>query len=330
MATAALMASESDHSPNANFFIVGAPKCGTTAWYEYLRSHPDIFFPELKEPCFFALDFPQIRHIASEADYSRLFAGSGAKVIGEASADYLFSQSAAEGIRNYNEHAKILILLRDQEEYLPSLHNQHLWGFWEEIEDFETAWKLSGRRPPDTIPASCTVPRMLDYAALGRFNEQVGRFLDAFPPQQVLVIRFREWVDNPRDAYLKILAFLGLEDDGRRDFPRINEAASHGSRRLARLLLSPTGPVRKLGNMAKRMTGRSPEKLFLAMERMVKLLSRRGYKYEISPELRAEIRRYYADDNRLLDERLRRVAGEADARPPASSRLTRQTAEQPR
>src|SRR5829696_5300628 len=132
-----------------NLFIVGAPKCGTTAWVEYLRTHPDIFFPNTKEDCFFALDLPGFRFIQTEAEYSKLFAGShGARVIGEASAMYLFSNAAADAIRNYNPDAKILIFLREQEEFLPSLHNQFLREFSEEIEDFETVWRLSGRRPP--------------------------------------------------------------------------------------------------------------------------------------------------------------------------------------
>ncbi len=33
-----------------NLFIVGAVKSGTTSLYAYLRQHPDIFFPEMKEP----------------------------------------------------------------------------------------------------------------------------------------------------------------------------------------------------------------------------------------------------------------------------------------
>ena len=36
-----------------NFYIVGAEKCGTTALYSYLRQHPQIFMPEVKEPAFF-------------------------------------------------------------------------------------------------------------------------------------------------------------------------------------------------------------------------------------------------------------------------------------
>src|SRR5262245_32556832 len=118
-----------------NLFIVGAPKCGTTAWMEYLRSHPAIFFPKFKERCYFALDLPNFRLTRSAPDYAKLFAGSGdARVVGEASAMYLFSEAAAHAIRAHDPGSKILIFLREQEEYLPSLHNQFLWEFAEEIE----------------------------------------------------------------------------------------------------------------------------------------------------------------------------------------------------
>src|SRR5437899_2771980 len=39
-----------------DFFIVGHAKSGTTALYEMLREHPQIYMPELKEPWFFATD----------------------------------------------------------------------------------------------------------------------------------------------------------------------------------------------------------------------------------------------------------------------------------
>ena len=111
---------------------------------------------------------------------------------------------------------------------MPSLHNQFLWEFAEEIEDFETAWRLSGRRPPETIPKTCLEPRTLDYAAMGRFREQVERYLVRFPAEQVRVIRFRDWVANPRATYVNVLDFLGLEDDGRTIFPRSTRARPTG------------------------------------------------------------------------------------------------------
>jgi hypothetical protein len=288
-----------------NLFIVGAPKCGTTAWVEYLRTHPDIFFPNTKEDCFFALDLPRFRFIQTEQDYSRLFAGStGAKVVGEASAMYLFSSAAAEAIRRYNPAAKILIFLREQEEFLPSLHNQFLREFAEEIADFETVWRLSGRRPPETVPPACLEPRTLDYAAMGRFSEQVGRYLAAFSPDQVRVTHFRNWTANPRKTYLSILDFLELDDDGRREFHPVNRGTTYRSRSLVRFILFPPTWARNTARLFKRVTGLKGSRIYPAVHRIVGLLSAPGYKRQIRRGLRNEIRRYYAEDNRRLAELL--------------------------
>lgn len=287
-----------------NLFIVGAMKCGTTAWYEYLRSHPDIFMPDLKEPGYFAFDLPNWRAIRSEEEYSTLFSESGfAKVAGEASSIYLLSGAAAQAIRDYNPTAKILIFLRDQEECLPSVHNLNRLDFAEDISDFETAWRLSGRRPPGTIPLPDMEP-VLDYAVIGRFSDQVARYLDAFGPEQVRVFWFRDWIADPRSAYLDILSFLGLEDDGRSSFPRINQGVTFRPRWLVRLLKYPPPAMRKLAGLFKRATGLQPHVQETLLEQTVHLLSAPGYRKEISPELRAEIRRYYAEDNRRLNERL--------------------------
>lgn len=287
----------------ANLFIVGAPKCGTTAWVEYLQTHPDIFFTE-KEYCFFARDLPNFRFVHSDAEYAELFVGAGgAKIIGEASAMYLFSRVAARAIRHYNANAKILIFLREQEEYLPSLHNQYLREFSEDIEDFETAWRLSGRRPPETVPKTSLEPRTLNYAAMGRFHEQVGRYLAAFPAEQLRVVRFGDWVADPRATYLQILDFLGVEDDGRVDFPSVNPGMRYRSQRLAHFLLYPPDVVRKLVRLAKRTVGWRGS---ISYEKTMSLVSARGYRKQINPELRDEIRHYYQEDNRLLDEALRR------------------------
>ena len=40
-----------------NFFIIGAPKCGTTALSRYLSQHPNIFMSDPKEPHYFCDDF---------------------------------------------------------------------------------------------------------------------------------------------------------------------------------------------------------------------------------------------------------------------------------
>ncbi len=113
-----------------NFFIVGAPKAGTTSLYYYLDQHPQVYMSAIKEPHFFAPEVreenfdPELRRGISRAtgglreflsgpmrrkrfsgivtdweDYLRLFGGAdGELALGEASACYLWSPTAAEQI----------------------------------------------------------------------------------------------------------------------------------------------------------------------------------------------------------------------------------------
>src|SRR5438093_10106606 len=82
-----------------NFFIVGAPRCGTTALYTYLRQHPAIFLPATKEPHYFNIDMNSGGAIRNEEEYLRLFATAGDRArVGEASVYYLSSECAAREI----------------------------------------------------------------------------------------------------------------------------------------------------------------------------------------------------------------------------------------
>jgi hypothetical protein len=142
---------------------------------------------------------------------------------------------------------------------------------------------------------------------MGRFREQVSRYLDAFPREQIRVMWFHDWVADPRSAYLQVLSFLGVEDDGRRTFRPVNEGATYLSRPLIRFLLYPPAPARVLARALKRVLGLRTEIQNRLIDRLANLVSIRGYKKQVSPELREEIRRYYAKDNALLKESLRLI-----------------------
>src|SRR5258706_10449866 len=109
---------------NPDFFIVGAPKCGTTAMNDYLGQHPDIYMAP-KELHYFGADL-KIKDKISESAYLQYFKNAGnKKILGEASVWYLFSGTAAKEIKNFSPDAKILIMLRNPVEVVYSLHSQH-------------------------------------------------------------------------------------------------------------------------------------------------------------------------------------------------------------
>ena len=207
-----------------NLFIIGAPKCGTTAWYEYLRRHKDIAFSKAKEPHYFSDDFQGFRWAHSEEEYLQLFEGlPPTKYTGEASVMYLFSEVAVEKIRQFQPDAKILIFLRNYADFVKSYHAQIYRTHDEDQVDLETAWKLqAAREQGKSIPVDCRESRFLQYREVCAFGKQLERVYRQFPREQVKVVIFEEWINQPQEMYGEILDFLELENDGFTDFKKVN------------------------------------------------------------------------------------------------------------
>jgi hypothetical protein len=282
-----------------NLFIVGAPKCGTTAWVTYLSTHKDIYFSPSKEPHFFCTDFPNYRWAKSLAEYEALFSGAKSeKVIGEASVRYLYSEVAARNIWSYNSDAKILIFLRRQSDFLPSYHHQLLYNRDECIDDFDDAWHGSFSNAGRQIPPYCREPKFLDYPEVGRFSEQVKRYIEVFPRQSVKVIWFEDWIGRPRDTYVEILDFLNLEDDERSRFEMVNSAKYHRFKFIGDITQRPPTWVLNISKVIKKFLRLND----LGIARFVRRLNRvQGYRTEVSSQLAHEIDQYYADDNKKLE-----------------------------
>ncbi|MGH2443292.1 MAG: sulfotransferase, partial [Chloroflexota bacterium] len=100
------------HSPD--YFIVGAPKCGTSSLASYLKQHPRVYLPESKDVPFFGSDLQYRPRRETLDEYQNRFAGAGgATRIGEACTAYLYSRRAAAEINAYSTDADIIVMLRN-------------------------------------------------------------------------------------------------------------------------------------------------------------------------------------------------------------------------
>jgi hypothetical protein len=95
-----------------NFFILGAPKCGTTSLARWVGEHPSVFICPEKEPHFFNTD-DRHRGVEAIVDYEALFSGAQEQhvAIGEASVWYLSSLEAVPNILRYEPAAKFIVLV---------------------------------------------------------------------------------------------------------------------------------------------------------------------------------------------------------------------------
>lgn len=229
-----------------NTFIVGAPKTGTTSLAQYLSEHDNVFFCVPKEPFYLCHDFPHLKaqhFLKDDADYLALFAKADPaqhSVVAEGSTNYLRSEVAVKEALKLNPEARFIAILRHPVELVHAFHMEQIFARNEDQKDFETAWDLQeSRARGENLSAECSEPDMLQYRAVASLAAQVQRFIDTVPEGQRLIFLQDDLKADTGAVYRQTLAFLGLPDDGRTEFPVANAARAHRSEWIAKLVLSP-------------------------------------------------------------------------------------------
>jgi hypothetical protein len=217
-----------------NFIIVGAAKAGTTAIYHYLLQHPQIYLTPLKETNYFALagqplafrgpgddDYVNRLSITDEESYYRQFDGVRDEIaIGEASPLYLYHPQAAQRIHDALPDAKIIAILRNPIDRAYSAFLHLLRDNREVHHDFEQALAQEQDRIADNWE------HIWHYLSMGRYYEQVKRFYDLFPREQVNVYLYRDLRTDPCALLGDILRFVEVDPDYSFDTQtRYNEAS---------------------------------------------------------------------------------------------------------
>ena len=264
-----------------NFFIVGAPRSGTTAMYEYLRQHPEVFMPYRKEPGYFGSDLTKGPPYLTEQSYLALFAGAkNEKRLGEATVWYLYSETAPREIREFAPDARIIIMLRDPVEMIHSLHAHFLYTDDEEIAGFAEALAAEeDRRAGRRLPPHARRPEGLQYRRCGRYAPFVRRYLDVFGRENVSVIIFDDFRTDTAAVYRETLEFLDVQPGFRPAFEVVNPSKRSRSLRLQRAIHSPSFT---------RAIARLPDP---AHHRVWRLLKRLNMRPEERPTLDPELRR---------------------------------------
>ncbi len=298
-------------SRRPDFFILGAPKCGTTALSEYLRQHPRVFVSTPKEPHYFCDDFdyyyaPGQR---TEEHYLRLFDGAADDdlAVGEASVWYLYSVTAARNIMEFDPAARVIVMVRNPVELVPSLHSQLRYMLDESEPDPEAAWDMQeARRRGEHLPSTVRVPEFLQYGEAAKLGAQVRRVLEVVPREQVKVLVMDDLRADAGAVYRDALAFLGVPDDGRTEFPRVNENKVHQSAAVARFTQRPPSALVSVARGVKRVTGVERLGVLDRVRRGNRQVTRRE---EISPEFAQRLRDHFRDDVAELGELIGRDLG---------------------
>jgi len=280
-----------------NFFILGAPKCGTTSLWRALRDHPDVYMAEPKEPRFFDLNYARgVAHYL--ADH---FGGHrGERAVGEASPMYLSLPYVPERLQRHFPDARLIALVRDPVERAHSAWWMHHsagredlsfpQAVEENLERIRAGVRFEGpageylwRRNAEWIARHGKL-LFRTYVDAGYYAEGISRYLALFPRDRLLVLRFEDLVRRGTASLRIVCGFLGVEPEPEASVPHGNPSLGRGwpafakrwGRNVASLL--PDSASRGLQAAAARLsTGRPP----------------------VEPETRSKLEEHYAGHNDL-------------------------------
>jgi hypothetical protein len=287
-----------------DFYIIGAAKSGTSALYQYLRQHPQVFLSPVKEPCYWAYgewrpDYKgpgdmRLLGVRDQDTYRALYQGVADhhKAVGEASVIYLYSTRAAQRIRDVRPDARFVVLLRQPADRAFSHYLMKLRAGHEMLDDFGEALEAETERMRRNWHPSWY------YRDRGYYDRQLAVYASRFPPENFCVVLHDDFERDPQQVVRTVCEFLGLDS---RFVPDVAARHNEGGTRprsphLARLVRSNSARMfaRTFMTRGLRRTIRS----------FVDRASQRPA--SIPPDVREALTAGYREDILRLQDRLRR------------------------
>ncbi len=264
-----------------NFFIVGAPRAGTTSMYEFLKKTPGVYMSSIKEPHFFSSFNSRYMFgnpIRDEKKYLALFKNvKDENAIGECSTSYLWDSQSCNLIHKTIPNARIVIILRDPIQRAFSHYLMRVGG-GQDL-SFSEVIRLVLKSPNYDYYTTIIVNG-------GFYFEQVKRYVETFGPNQLKVIIFEEFIKDPKKSVRELLKFLDIKSEPPEDVQTVhNEYTEPRGKIITSLLQNPT--VRRIGQQI-------PESIYEPFVK--KVIGKKSTKPKISLEDRVVLEDLYKKD----------------------------------
>ncbi|MCA0849963.1 sulfotransferase [Salipiger thiooxidans] len=276
-----------------NLFILGAPKCGTTSMAAYLQQHPEVAVSEPKETRYYG-PYADVASMTPEAYCESMAHKPGARYRCDATPDYLAECGTVARIVEETEQPLYIVMIREQGELAFSLHQEQRLKGIETIADFEEAWRAcDARRAGKRVPVTCGDARRLSYDQRASVGRQLSEALQIIPRERIMIIEMGTLRADIAAVWEALCGFLEIEHRTDVDFTAQN------LRKTIRfpILLQASAMAFRL---KRRLGIRGGLGVAGALKSVAAPVARE--RESLSPELRAELQTFFAEDSRLLEQ----------------------------
>ena len=268
------------------FFIVGAPKAGTTSLFHYLNTHPEIKMSSAKEPNYFSdkeLFDQGLYYGTSRIDtlqkYNSLFSGrKKEKLMGESSVSYLYYSEVPKRIKVYNTDSKIIVMLRNPVDRAFS-HYLMDYRLGLTSESFESEFNIK------------IGLKFQQYFLLGNYSSQVKRYIDVFGRENIHFIWYSDFKKNTSLELEKVFDFLSLNTNYCLDFNKVHNSFFMPKNNIVRKIYSIIWLRKVLVSLI--------PSTFISLIKSI--LFNKGNKPKISVEVRNSVSLYFEKDIEILE-----------------------------
>ncbi len=198
--------------PFPDGIIIGAQKCGTTSLFYYLIQHPSIVGSQPKEVQFFDRNYHR-----GTAWYRAHFPLVKPKIHIEASPEYLFLPHIAKRIKDTAPSAKLIVLLRNPTDRAISSYFHQVRAGKETLPIMEALRKEEERTSAGAraLENSDFTPNQeymqFSYKHRGIYLEQLQHYWDQFPKENILIVQYEKFAEDPINVTQTVFRFLGVD-----------------------------------------------------------------------------------------------------------------------
>lgn len=198
-----------DSSSRVSFLIAGAQKCGTTALDSYLRNHPQLEMPRVKEAHYFDCESGEVDwRTPSASPLEDLFDGPVGRTRGEATPVTLYWTPAHYRVLRYNPEMRFIILLREPGARAYSHWRMNIARGLDQL-GFSEAVR-GGRLRVLEDPIQSGLARHSSYIERGYYGRQIDQLATLFPIGNMLFLRQSDLLATPDAVLSQVAAFLGI------------------------------------------------------------------------------------------------------------------------